>query len=74
PFEEANILQEWDYINLMKGFSNNAGKAKSAVVNTIGDLQSLLENIASDTASTYLVSINLDERDYPSAWKLFVYK
>lgn len=74
PFEEANILQEWDYINLMKGFSNNAGNAKSAVVNTIGDLQSLLENIASDTASTYLVSINLDERDYPSAWKLFVYK
>jgi indolepyruvate decarboxylase len=74
PFEEANILQEWDYVSLMKGFSNNAGNAKSAVVNSVGDLQSTLEDISCDTASTYLVSINLDERDYPSAWKLFVNK
>ncbi|MCR9083057.1 MAG: thiamine pyrophosphate-dependent enzyme, partial [Cyclobacteriaceae bacterium] len=74
PFEEANILQEWDYVSLMKGFSNNSGNAKSAVVNTIDDLESLLEEISCNTASTYLVSINLDERDYPSAWKLFVNK
>ncbi|MFC3416125.1 thiamine pyrophosphate-binding protein [Algoriphagus hitonicola] len=72
PFEAANVLQEWDYVSLMKGFSNNAPTAKSAVVNTVGDLQSSLLMIDNDPNSTYLVSINLDERDYPSAWSRFV--
>lgn len=72
PFEAANVLQEWDYVSLMKGFSNNAPSAKSAVVNTVGDLQNILLMIESDPSSTYMVSINLKERDYPSAWSLFV--
>jgi len=73
-FEEANILQEWDYVSLMKGFSNNAPNAKSAVINTVGDLQTLLLTMTNDPNSTYMVSINLDERDYPAAWSLFVNK
>ncbi len=41
-FEAANVLQPWDYISLMKGFSNNDPQAMSANVNTVGDMQAVL--------------------------------
>lgn len=71
-FEEANVLQEWDYINLMNAFSNNASNGKSANVNTVQDLQNVLSEIDKNPDAAFLVSINLDERDYPSAWQKFV--
>ena len=74
PFEEANILQEWDYVSLMNAFSNNAPNAKSANVYTVQDLQNVLQQISGDTESAYMVNINLNERDYPIAWKPFVNK
>jgi indolepyruvate decarboxylase len=73
-FEEANVLQDWDYVSLMKAFSNNAGNAQSANVNTVQDLHNVLKTINQNPKSTFLVSINLDERDYPSAWEQFVNK
>jgi indolepyruvate decarboxylase len=73
PFEEANILQEWDYVSLMKAFSNNAPNALSANVNTVKDLQKVLKTIRKNPDSVFLVNINLDETDYPSAWQKFVY-
>lgn len=74
PFEEANVLQEWDYISLMKAFSNNSPNGQSANVNTIQDLHNVLETIKNNANATFLVNINLEKRDYPSAWSLFVNK
>lgn len=74
PFEEANILQEWDYVSLMKAFSNNSSQGLSANVNTVQDLHNVLETINLNPDATFLVNINLNERDYPSAWSLFVNK
>ena len=74
PFEDANVLQEWDYVSLMKAYSNNAPNAQSANVNTVQDLHNVLETINNNPNSTFLVNINLDERDYPKAWSMFVNK
>jgi indolepyruvate decarboxylase len=74
PFEDANILQEWDYVSLMKAFSNNSPQGLSANVNTIQDLHNVLETINLNPDATFLVNINLNKRDYPSAWSLFVNK
>lgn len=74
PFEEANILQEWDYTKLIEGFSNNASNAKGLRVDTVDDFKNALKTIEKDTDSVYLVNINLDERDYPSAWSPLVNK
>ncbi|GAB2617373.1 thiamine pyrophosphate-binding protein [Belliella aquatica] len=74
PFEEANILQEWDYVSLMKAFSNNSPNGQSANVNTVQDLHNVLETINNNPNAAFLVNINLNERDYPSAWSLFVNK
>jgi indolepyruvate decarboxylase len=74
PFEAANILQRWDYISLMKGFSNNDATAKSANVNTVQDLQNVFASIKANPNSTFLVNVNLNERDYPAAWGPFVPK
>jgi indolepyruvate decarboxylase len=35
PFEDANVLQEWDYVSLMKAYSNNASNAQSATQNPL---------------------------------------
>lgn len=73
PFEAANILQEWDYISLMNAFSNNNSKAAmSANVNTVKDMQNVLAQINKTPNAAWLVSINLNERDYPAAWAPFV--
>jgi indolepyruvate decarboxylase len=74
PFEAANVLQEWDYVSLMKAYSNNAPNAQSANVNTVQDLHNVLETINNNPNSTFLVNINLNERDYPKAWSMFVNK
>ena len=74
PFEDANVLQEWDYVNLMKAFSNGAHHAQSANVNTVQDLHNVLETIQNNPESTFLVNINLKERDYPRAWSKIVNK
>lgn len=74
PFEDANILQEWDYVSLMKAFSNNSPQGLSANVNTVQDLHNVLETINLNPDATFLVNINLNKRDYPSAWSLFVNK
>jgi indolepyruvate decarboxylase len=74
PFEDANVLQEWDYVSLMKAYSNNAPNAQSANVNTVQDLHNVLETINNNPNSTFLVNINLNERDYPKAWSMFVNK
>jgi indolepyruvate decarboxylase len=74
PFEDANVLQEWDYVSLMKAYSNNAPNAQSANVNTVQDLHNVLETINNNPNSTFLVNINLSERDYPKAWSMFVNK
>jgi indolepyruvate decarboxylase len=73
PFEAANVLQPWDYVSLMNAFSNNNSKAAmSANVNTVKDLQNVLVQIDKTPNAAWLVSINLDERDYPAAWAPFV--
>lgn len=74
PFEAANILQPWDYINLMKAFSNNNqnGFGLSANVNTVQDLLNVLNDINQNPDATWLVNINLNERDYPAAWEPFI--
>jgi indolepyruvate decarboxylase len=73
PFEAANILQEWDYVSLMNAFSNNnSAAARSANVNTVQDLQNVLGEINNTPDAAWLVSINLNERDYPAAWAPFV--
>jgi len=74
PFEDANVLQEWDYVSLMKAYSNNAQNAQSANVNTVQDLHNVLETINNNPESTFLVNINLKERDYPKAWSKIVNK
>lgn len=74
PFEDANILQQWDYVSLMKAFSNNSSNGLSANVNTVQDLHNVLETIQLNPGATFLVNINLNERDYPSAWSQFVNK
>jgi indolepyruvate decarboxylase len=74
PFEDANVLQEWDYVSLMKAYSNNAPNAQSANVNTVQDLHNVLETINNNPNSTFLVNINLNDRDYPKAWSMFVNK
>jgi len=71
-FEDANVLQEWDYISLMKAFSNNESSAQSANVHTVQDLDNALVRIDQNPDSTFLVNINLNERDYPAAWQPFV--
>lgn len=73
-FEEANILQGWDYVSLMNAFSNNALNAQSANVNTVQDLHNVLETIDQNPNSAFLVNINLKKRDYPTAWQQFVNK
>lgn len=73
-FEEANILQDWNYVSLMNAFSNNASNAHGANVNTVQDLLNVIETIERNPDSAFLVNINLDERDYPSAWQQFVNK
>lgn len=73
-FEEANVLQEWDYVSLMKAYSNNAHNAQSANVNTVQDLHNVIETIQKNPESTFLVNINLKERDYPKAWSKIVNK
>ena len=73
PFEAANILQTWDYVSLMKAFSNNnSNVANSANVNSVQDLMNVLENINQDQNTAWLVNINLNERDYPAAWLPFI--
>ncbi|MDT7827331.1 thiamine pyrophosphate-binding protein [Pricia sp. S334] len=73
PFEAANVLQQWDYVSLMNAFSNNDTSAgKSANVNTVADLQQILASIDQNPNAAWLVNINLNERDYPIAWKRFV--
>lgn len=74
PFEAANRLQEWDYVSLMSAFSKGSQNAQSANVNTVQDLHNVLETINNNPKSTFLVNINLNERDYPKAWSLFVNK
>jgi indolepyruvate decarboxylase len=74
PFEDANVLQQWDYVSLMKAFSNNSPQGLSANVNTVQDLHNVLETIKLNPNTTFLVNINLNERDYPSAWSQFVNK
>jgi indolepyruvate decarboxylase len=71
-FEAANVLQPWDYGSLMKGFSNNDPRAMSANVNTVGELQALLPQISEHSGAVWLVSINLNERDFPASWQPFV--
>jgi indolepyruvate decarboxylase len=44
----------------------------SANVNTVKDLQNVLVQIDKTPNAAWLVSINLDERDYPAAWAPFV--
>ncbi len=73
PFEEANVLQPWDYVSLMNAFSNNNTSAgMSANVNTVAELQQVLVSIDQNPNAAWLVNINLNERDYPVAWKRFV--
>ena len=72
PFEAANVLQAWDYVSLMKAFSNNSDNAMSASVRTVEDMQGTLQHIAATPHAAWLVSINLDSRDYPSSWSAFV--
>ncbi|SOD97465.1 alpha-keto acid decarboxylase family protein [Spirosoma fluviale] len=71
-FEAANVLQAWDYISLLKGFSNNDPQAMSAAVNTIGELNEVLAQISMHSGAVWLVSINLNERDFPASWQPFV--
>ena len=71
-FEAANVLQPWDYVSLMNGFSNNDPQAMSANVNTVGDMQDVLTQISEHSGAVWLVSINLDERDFPASWLPFV--
>jgi indolepyruvate decarboxylase len=72
PFEAANVLQHWDYVSLMKGFSNNDPQAMSANVNTVGEFQTVLTQISEHSGAVWLVSINLNERDFPASWHPFV--
>jgi len=72
PFEEANVLQEWDYTKLIEAFSNNNPNAKGLKVKTNDDFIKVLKTIEKDKNSVFLVNIDLDERDYPSAWSPFV--
>lgn len=72
PFEAANVLQEWDYVSLINAFSNNASNARGANVDTVQDFYDVLNNISQNPDSVFLVNINLNERDYPSAWSPFV--
>ena len=73
-FEEANVLQKWDYVSLMNAFSNNASCAQSANVHTVQDLHNVLATIDQNPNSSFLVNINLNARDYPAAWQPFVNK
>lgn len=72
PFEAANILQEWDYISLMEAYSNKATNAFGIRVKSVEDLQNALDKIRRTPEAAFLVSIDLNERDYPSAWQRFV--
>lgn len=72
PFEAANTLPSWDYISLMKGFSNNSRNAMATVVNTVDDLEKTWNKINAYPQATWLVAVNLPERDYPAAWAPFV--
>ena len=72
-FEAANVLQAWDYISLMNGFSNHSLGALSACVYTVQELQDTLVRISQHSGAVWLVSINLNERDYPASWQPFVY-
>jgi indolepyruvate decarboxylase len=57
----------------MNAFSNNnSAAARSANVNTVQDLQNVLGEINNTPDAAWLVSINLNERDYPAAWAPFV--
>jgi len=60
-------------VSLMNAFSNNDTSAgMSANVNTVADLQQVLASIDQNPNAAWLVNINLNERDYPIAWKRFV--
>ena len=72
-FEAANVLQPWDYVSLMNGFSNNAPGARSANVNTVHDLQETLDQISEHSGAVWLVSINLSRHDFPESWRPFVH-
>lgn len=71
-FEAANVLQAWDYVSLLNGFSNNDPQAMSATVNTVGELNEVLARISEHSGAVWLVSINLNERDFPASWQPFV--
>lgn len=73
PFEQANVLQAWDYGSLLSGFSNHSNQAESAVVNTVEDFNKVLVDINNAPKTMWLVSINLAMRDYPQSWSSFVY-
>lgn len=69
-FEAANVLQKWDYKSLMKGFSGgDETRAKSASVRTAGELKRVLEQVNETPRAAWLISIDLDARDYPAAWE-----
>jgi indolepyruvate decarboxylase len=74
PFEDANILPGWDYISLMKGFSNNNPNALAITVNTVRDLTAAWDTINSNPYATCLIAVKIPMRDYPGAWGPLVSK
>lgn len=73
PFEEANVLQRWNYDGLMMAFSNgDTSKGRSAQVKSIADLNEILKKIDESPECCWLIDIHLNERDYPSAWNAIV--
>ena len=72
-FEGANVLPQWDYCSLMNAFSNNdSNVGQSATVNTVDELQKVLQKIVKKSNACWLVDIRLQERDYPSTWSAVV--
>jgi indolepyruvate decarboxylase len=57
----------------MKAFSNNdSNVGQSATVNTIDELQKVLQQIIKNSNACWLVDVQLPERDYPSTWSSVV--
>ncbi|MGK3961553.1 thiamine pyrophosphate-binding protein [Sorangium sp. So ce1667] len=75
PFEAANVLQRWNYEQLLRGFAGSAADhVRSAVIRTLGELEEVLASVAASPPATWLVDVRLDERDYPSAWNRIVHR
>jgi indolepyruvate decarboxylase len=59
-FAPFDLLPEWDYVSLAKAFG-----ASGYTVGTVGELQTLLQTLATPTGKPSLVEVRIPQKDLP---------